>query len=532
MISGNATFNMAAVLFTRSSLPCTFGRRVPKISWIRNLSSHSSGNGNGAKAPVSSLLEKLKSSSATEADLSKLSDMLSTNYPLPEESKVTIRKSLSSRELKTGLQRKRADTKEWKENKISGEIKMQEAMSPGEKSLGISDSSGNGDEAEVPVSSVLEKLKSSSATEADISKLSDMLSTKPLPEESKMTRRKGLSSRELKTGLQRKRANTKEWKYNKILREIKMQESMSLGEKSLGISESGNLLGVLKEAEQELGRDDAKSMLEKLIEETRSSQNKVIQRITESTSESTGYTRQRPQRVDKSLEDLDKSRLNAAERSKKDADPSLNQKIRDLLSEVKIQPKQLGTAKTIVAAVENWGMTANHQRRTLKEEHDNQTKEMSSIERTSGLMLLEGESTGLFDDVISKAKTADVKINNVTQSNFLYHLEELDHVDKIAYLGVKRNAFADQIRLSNRLWHYPIDNEVCKIEEENTSFEEHVFLEYLLDDFPSKGPVRRFMELVINGLQKNPYLSVEQKKERVRWFHDYFSNFSEEELSF
>jgi len=313
---------------------------------------------------------------------------------------------------------------------------------------------------------------------------------------------------------------------------MRIQEDVSLGEKSLGISESGDLLGSLKEVGQEPGQDDAKSMLEKSIEETRSRRKDVFRRIAASTSESTGLVRRRPQRVVKSLEDLDKSRLDAAERSKQNVDPSLNQKIKDLLSEVEIQPKQLGTAKTIVAAVENWGTTANYQRRTLKEEHDYQTKEMSSINKPSGVMLLEGESAGLFDDIISKANTANAKINNVTQSNFLYHLEELDNVDKIGYLGVKKNAFVDQISLSNRLWQYPIDNEVCKIEEENISFEEHVFLEYLLDDFPSKGPVRRFMELVINGLQKNPYLTVEQKKERVRWFHDYFSNFSEEELSF
>lgn len=431
-------FNMAAVLVSRVSLPYTFGRSVPKISWIRNLSSDSSGNGNGAKLPISSLLEKLKSSSATRADLSKLSDTLSTE-PLPEK-----RPSLKS----------------------------------------------------------------------------------------KVTRRKGLSSRKLKTGLQRKRANTEEWKYNKILRQMRIQEDASLGEKSLGISESGDLLGSLKEVGQEPGQDDAKSMLEKSIEETRSRRKDVFRRIAASTSESTGLVRRRPQRVVKSLEDLDKSRLDAAERSMQNVDPSLNQKIKDLLSEVEIQPKQLGTAKTIVAAVENWGTTANYQRRTLKEEHDYQTKEMSSINKPSGVMLLEGESAGLFDDIISKANTANAKINNVTQSNFLYHLEELDNVDKIGYLGVKKNAFVDQISLSNRLWQYPIDNEVCKIEEENISFEEHVFLEYLLDDFPSKGPVRRFMELVINGLQKNPYLTVEQKKERVRWFHDYFSNFSEEELSF
>lgn len=433
-------FNMAAILSSRVFLPYTFTRSLPKISWIRSLSSDSSENGNGAKVKVSSLLEKLKSSSSQEADLSTLSATLSTK-PLPEK------------------------TPSFKSRK---------------------------------------------------------------------TRKKALSDHKLKSGLQPERANTKTkgWKYNKVLRELSMQKntSRSREEQSLGISESGNLLGLLREVEQEPGEDDAKSMLEKSIEETRS-RKKVFRSIAANTTQSTRYTsRRRPQRVEKSLEDLDKSRINATERSKQSVDPSLNQKIKNLLSEVEIQPKQMGTAKTIVAAVENWDTTAGRQRRTIKDEHDYQTNEMSSIKSPSWLMLHEGESTGLFDDIISKAKTA--KINNVTQSNFLFHRDELDNVDKIGYIGVKRNAFADQISLSNRLWQYPIDNEICKVEEENTSFEEHVFLEYLLDNFPSKGPVRRFMELVINGLQKNPYLTVEQKKERVRWFHDYFSNFSEEELSF
>ena len=393
-----------------------------------------------------------------------------------------------------------------------------------------SDSSRNG--AKIQVSSLLEKLKSSSSTEADLSKLSTTLSTNPppVPEEttsleSKVSRRKGLSSRKLKTGLKAKRANTKEWKYNEVLREMRMQEDPSLEE-----IRPDDLIGSLKKGEQEPGQNDAKNFLEKSIEETRSRRKNVFQISAASTSESTGHTRRRPQLVEKSLEDLDKSRINAAGRSMQKVDPSLNQKIKDLLSEVEIQPKQLGTSKTIVAAVENWDTTTNYQMITLKEEHDCQTKEMTSFKKPSALMLLEGESTGLFDDIISKAKTA--KINNVLESNFLYHLQELDNLDKIGYLGVKKNAFADQISLSNRLWQYPVDNEVCKIEEENTSFEEHVFLEYLLDDFPNKGPVRRFMELVINGLQKNPHLTVEQKKQRVRWFHDYFSNFSEEELSF
>lgn len=60
-------------------------------------------------------------------------------------------------------------------------------------------------------------------------------------------------------------------------------------------------------------------------------------------------------------------------------------------------------------------------------------------------------------------------------------------------------------------------------EEAAVSFHEHVFLEkHLEDGFPHQGPVRHFMELVVTGLSKNPYLTVQQKKEHIFWFRDYF----------
>ena len=45
-----------------------------------------------------------------------------------------------------------------------------------------------------------------------------------------------------------------------------------------------------------------------------------------------------------------------------------------------------------------------------------------------------------------------------------------------------------------------------------------------MEGFPEKGPVRHFMELVVNGLSKNPYLTVQQKHEHVNWFRDYFGD--------
>lgn len=58
--------------------------------------------------------------------------------------------------------------------------------------------------------------------------------------------------------------------------------------------------------------------------------------------------------------------------------------------------------------------------------------------------------------------------------------------------------------------------------EENVGFHEHVFLEHHLKEFPTKGPVRHFMELVVVALSKNPYITVQRKTETIEWFRDYF----------
>lgn len=59
-------------------------------------------------------------------------------------------------------------------------------------------------------------------------------------------------------------------------------------------------------------------------------------------------------------------------------------------------------------------------------------------------------------------------------------------------------------------------------EEENVGFHEHVFLEHHIADFPKVGPIRHFMELVVNGLSKNPYMTIQEKREHIDWFHKFF----------
>ncbi|CAH2224993.1 28S ribosomal S31, mitochondrial [Pelobates cultripes] len=87
-----------------------------------------------------------------------------------------------------------------------------------------------------------------------------------------------------------------------------------------------------------------------------------------------------------------------------------------------------------------------------------------------------------------------------------------------------RNGFEEMIQWTKerKLWTFPIDNETGFDEEQNVEFHEHIFLDRYLEDFPKQGPIRHFMELVVCGLSKNPYISVKQKKDHIDWFRDYF----------
>ena len=44
------------------------------------------------------------------------------------------------------------------------------------------------------------------------------------------------------------------------------------------------------------------------------------------------------------------------------------------------------------------------------------------------------------------------------------------------------------------------------------------------------GPVRKFMQLVVSGLSKNPHYTVEEKQEHIKWYKDIFSTMSDEEV--
>ncbi|KAI1287005.1 28S ribosomal protein S31, mitochondrial [Halotydeus destructor] len=88
------------------------------------------------------------------------------------------------------------------------------------------------------------------------------------------------------------------------------------------------------------------------------------------------------------------------------------------------------------------------------------------------------------------------------------------------------NAYEEMIRWTDqgKLWHYPISNEQGLDAESDVPFYEHVFLEQHLRDMPIKeGPIRQFMDVMVLGLSKNPYLTVDRKKAYLDWFKVYFT---------
>ncbi|NXY88644.1 RT31 protein, partial [Alcedo cyanopectus] len=101
---------------------------------------------------------------------------------------------------------------------------------------------------------------------------------------------------------------------------------------------------------------------------------------------------------------------------------------------------------------------------------------------------------------------------------------DLEFAKEIAAVTAQppRNGFEEMIQWTKEgiMWEFPINNEAGM--EEDAEFHEHIFLEKHLEVFPKQGPVRHFMELVICGLSKNPYLTVKQKIEHIEWFQKYF----------
>ncbi|NXG55973.1 RT31 protein, partial [Hemiprocne comata] len=124
-------------------------------------------------------------------------------------------------------------------------------------------------------------------------------------------------------------------------------------------------------------------------------------------------------------------------------------------------------------------------------------------------------------NIFTKASTETEETLKTVSSPTIWDVELSKEIAAVT-AQPPRNGFEEMIQWTKEgiLWEFPIDNEVGM--EDDAEFHEHIFLEKHLEPFPKQGPIRHFMELVICGLSKNPYLSVKQKVEHIEWFQKYF----------
>ncbi|XP_031640619.1 28S ribosomal protein S31, mitochondrial [Contarinia nasturtii] len=116
--------------------------------------------------------------------------------------------------------------------------------------------------------------------------------------------------------------------------------------------------------------------------------------------------------------------------------------------------------------------------------------------------------------------------NLKTSEDSLKTWQKLEQYDLHAAMSTAPRNYFEKMAYwteEGKIWHFPIDNEQGLDEEHQTSFTEHVFLEEHLEPWcPKKGALRNFMELVCIGLSKNPYYTVQQKREHIEWYRNYF----------
>lgn len=116
----------------------------------------------------------------------------------------------------------------------------------------------------------------------------------------------------------------------------------------------------------------------------------------------------------------------------------------------------------------------------------------------------------------------DVQKTSIEKSS-LFDIIEAEELKKSVRFP-PRNSFEEMMQWTEdgKMWQFPIDNEQDIGDEAEVPFHKHVFFDQHLKKFDSTGPVRHFMELVLNGLSKNPYMSVSQKEEHIDWYVAYF----------
>jgi small subunit ribosomal protein S31 len=54
-------------------------------------------------------------------------------------------------------------------------------------------------------------------------------------------------------------------------------------------------------------------------------------------------------------------------------------------------------------------------------------------------------------------------------------------------------------------------------------FHEHVLLGGCLSEFPQIEQIQQFMAIILNGLSQNSFLTIDDKRETIQWYKNYFN---------
>lgn len=213
--------------------------------------------------------------------------------------------------------------------------------------------------------------------------------------------------------------------------------------------------------------------------------------------------------LDKSLENSD-----ALNNSTNKSDKILLNEILNVNKQGKISPKDIISQMTVTSGKQKSRRNIDTDDRGLI--HNKRTDRHRNISSNQNLTVnIFGKSTL---DIFLTCKTE-------APSNYLKLWQEFENMETLQSISnPPSNQFRHLINLttSGKLWKFPIDNEIHLKQEEN--FSQHVFLEEHLNWCEQKGPVRRFMDLVISGLSKNPYITVEEKLDHIQFFKNYFES--------
>ncbi|XP_057337405.1 28S ribosomal protein S31, mitochondrial [Microplitis mediator] len=189
--------------------------------------------------------------------------------------------------------------------------------------------------------------------------------------------------------------------------------------------------------------------------------------------------------------------------------------LEELFAGMKIERKPLASSST---GYELFSRSSRVQQLLRKQKPTGEFTAMSRSRRPDQPVNLYGGTRLSLFDRVTKTAPEDSQMLNRWKS-----LEKKEL--KLMLVHPPENVFEEMIQWTEKgiLWKFPINNEIEMEEEESVHFSEHVFLErYLKGWCPKKGPIRHFMDLVCIGLSKNPYMTVQEKKNHILWYKEYF----------